>query len=234
MINTYKKKINTLLPYYKEKSTQFAKLREEYESLSKIKAVDFVKLSMPERKAHNIKRAELYEQSELTRARLREAESAINHNLKCLIATVGNMIIPRYIGMKVGEKTRKKIENEMKYYLSDVCTFILLVDRKGGEYSFSVGAFVIQGSTIHVNQRAVVEDDKSDVVFDIPEAFVLESPELIERSIQESSLLEKEYYESVKPELEKILKALKEKYPVATKSGKFKFPDLNLNSWYER
>ena len=32
-------------------------------------------------------------------------------------------------------------------------------------------------------------------------------------------------------EHEKILKALKEKYPVATKSGKIKFPDLNLNSW---
>lgn len=232
MINIFKNKIKELLPYYEEKSTQFSKLREEYENMSKIKAVDFIKLSMPERKAHNIKRAELYEQSKLARARSTEADSAINHNLKCLIATVGNMIIPRYIGMKVGEKTRKKIEDEMKYYLSDICHFILLVDRKGGEYFFSIGAFVIKGSTVHVNQRAVVEDDKSDIVFDIPEAFVLESPELIESSIQESSLLEKEYYESVKPELEKILKALKEKYPVATKSGKFKFPDLNLNSWY--
>lgn len=231
MINTYKKKIKEILPYYEEKSTQFVKLREEYESLSKIKAVDFVKLSPSERKAYNAKRAELYEQSELARARVTEADSAIRHNLKCLIATVGNMIIPRYIGMKVGEKTRKKIENEMKYYLSDICNFMLFVDRKGGEYSFSIGAFVIKGSTVHVNQRAVFEADKSDTVFDIPEAFVLESPELIERSIQESSLLEKEYYESVKPELEKILTALKEKYPVATKSGKIKFPDLNLNSW---
>lgn len=228
MINTYKKKIKELLPYYEEKSTQFAKLREEYESLSKIKAVDFIKLSPTERKAHNIKRAELYEQSELARARVTKADSAIRHNLKCLIATVGNMIIPRYIGMKVGEKTRKKIENEMKYYLSDVCNFMLFIDKKEGKYSFTIGAFVIKGSTVHVNQRAVFEADKSDTVFDIPEAFVLESPELIERSIQESSLLEKEYYESVKPELEKILKALKEKYPVATKSGKFKFPDFNL------
>lgn len=231
MINTYKKKINTLLPYYEEKSTQFVKLREEYESLSKIKAVDFIKLSPTERKAHNIKRAELYEQSELARARFTEADSAIRHNLKCLIATVGNMIIPRYIGMKVGEKTREKIENEMKYYLSDICNFMLFVDKKEGKYSFTIGAFVIKGYTVHVNQRAIFEADKSDMVFDIPEAFVLESPELIERSIQESSLLEKEYYEAVKPELEKILKALKEKYPVATKSGKIKFPDLNLNSW---
>lgn len=231
MINTYKKKINTLLPYYKEKSTLFAKLREEYESLSKIKAVDFIKLSPTERKAHNIKRAELYEQSKLARARFTEADSAIRHNLKCLIATVGNMIIPRYIGMKVGEKTREKIENEMKYYLPDICNFMLFVDKKEGKYSFTIGAFVIKGSTVHVNQRAIFEADKSDTVFDVPEAFVLESPELIERSIQESSLLEKEYYESVKPELEKILTALKEKYPVATKSGKIKFPDLNLNSW---
>lgn len=231
MINTYKKKIKELLPYYEEKSTLFVKLREEYESLSKIKAVDFIKLSMPERKAHNIKRAELYEQSKLARARSTEADSAINHNLKCLIATVGNMIIPRYIGMRVGEKTRKKIEDEMKYYLSDICHFLLSVDKKNRGYSFSIGAFVIKGSTVRVNQRAIFDADKEDTVFDIPEAFVLESPELIERSIQESSLLEKEYYESVKPELEKILKALKEKYPAAVKSGKIKFPDLNLNSW---
>lgn len=228
MINTYKKKINTLLPYYEEKSTLFAKLREEYEDMSKIRAVDFIKLSPSERKAYNAKRAELYEQSELARARFLEANYAINYNLKCLLATVGNMIIPRYIGMKVGEKTKKKIENEMKYYLSDVCNFILLVDKEDGKYFFSISAFVIKGSIIHVNQRKIFEAWKTDVVFGIPEAFVLESPELIEQSIQEASLLEKEYYESVKPELEKILETLKESYPAAVKSGKVKFPDLNL------
>lgn len=228
MIDTYKKKIKKLLPYYEEKSTLFSKLREEYESMAKISAVDFIKLSPTGRKEFHVKRAELYEQAQHEWARFNEANSAISHNLRCLLATVGNMIIPRYVGMRVGEKTRKKIENEMKYYLSDVCNFLLFVDKKDWGYFFSIGAFVIKGSTVHVNQRAVFEDDKADTVFDIPEEFVLESPELIERSIDESYLLEKEYYESVKPELEKILDELKERYPVAIKSGKIKFPDLNL------
>lgn len=222
MINTYKENINKLLAYYKEKQKLFSKIENERTNLYGTKPQDFVNLSPEERKEFNLKRATLYEQAQLARAQYLDADTAIKQNLKCLITTVGNMVLPHYIGNKIGEKTRQKIENEMRYYLPDI-NFRLFVDKKESELRFSISAFIIQGSITTINGT------NKDKVFDIPEA-IIKSPEFIEQSINETYMLKKEYYEEIKPKIEHILKEFKDKFPAAVKAGKVSFPNINIEA----